>query len=161
MLFTPRPKGLGGQNFLKLNDGESVTGAFRGDIYKFKRHWVNGRGVECDGPTCTVCKAAQGDKKQFPTFRFRINFVTNKDNQWSAKIFESGGETYDLLETLDKKYDLSKMAVEITRIGLGTKTKYQIFPLKDYPITDELKKKLESVSLHALSTQTDDNEMPD
>jgi hypothetical protein len=149
MLFTPRQKGLGSDNFLKLNDKEEVAGYFTGEIYKFKRHWSNNKGIECTGAeTCPICRI---DSDNYPAFRFRINFVTTKDGQWVAKIFEGGGETYDQLTTLDRKYDLTTTAVEITRHGLKQNTKYMIMPLVNQPLTKEMESKIKSVSLQPLS----------
>src|SRR4051812_3522620 len=99
MMFKPRPRGLGAANFLKLADGEEVTGVFRGGIYTFRKHWM-GQGtptVECAGADCPVCvtKPPKG-----PSFRFRVNLITSKDGQWIAKIFEGGSELYDQLSIL-------------------------------------------------------------
>lgn len=149
MLFTPREKGLGAENFLKLNDKEEVTGLFKGEIYTFKRHWVNTRGSECPGAGCPVC--AVDPEKNYPSFRFRINFVTSRDGQWISKIFEGGGETYDLLVSLDKKFDLAKTVVDITRRGIKQNTKYDILPRLDQPLTKEMLSKINSVDLLALS----------
>lgn len=149
MLFTPRSKGLGSDSFLKLNDKEEVSGFFKGEIYKFYRHWANNRSIECVGAECPVCKV---DPENKPGFRFRINFITTKEGHWFPKIFEGGGEIYDSLVNLDRKYDLTKTAVEITRRGLKQNTKYDILPLVNYPITKEIDAKLKSVSLLALST---------
>lgn len=148
MLFEPRPKGLGKENFLTLNDKEEVSGFFRGEIYTYKRHWTSNRSQECTGQECPFCKA---DPESYPSFRFRINFITSRDGQWVSKIFEGGGETYDLLTNLDRKYDLTKTPIEITRQGLKQSTKYHIMPLLNQPITKEMEAKLKSVALLALS----------
>jgi hypothetical protein len=150
MMFRPRPKSLGRDNFLKLSDREEVTGVFRGDIYTFRRHWTGQASVECSGETCPIC---QTDPENRPAFRFRVNFVTNKDGQWFAKIFEGGGELYDSLVNLDRKFDLSKTAVEITRRGLKQNTKYDVIPLTNMQITKEMEAKIRSIQLHALSAE--------
>ncbi len=149
MLFKPRPKGLGKENFLKLNDNEEISGVFRGEIHTFKRHWVNQRSVECPGDdTCPICNV---DPDNYPSFRFRINFITTKNGEWIAKIFEGGGELYDMLVTIDRKFDLSRTAVEITRMGLKQNTKYSVLPRLDMPITEAMEEKLSSVSLLPLT----------
>jgi len=150
MLFTPRPKGLGKENFLRLNDQEEVTGLFRGDIYLFKRHWENNRSSECPGASCSLC--ATKLKENYPAFRFRINFVAYQNGQWVPKIFEGGGETYDLLTCLDKKFDLTKTIIDITRRGVKQNTKYDIHPRRDQSITQEMESKLKAVQLVPLST---------
>lgn len=153
MIFTPRSKGLGKENFLTLNDKEEVTGIFKGEIYTYKRHWSNNRSQECLGQDCPFCKA---DPENYPSFRFRVNFITTKDGQWCAKIFEGGGELYDLLTTLDRKCDLTKTIVEITRQGLKQNTKYMILPLVNQPITKEIEAKINSVSLLPLSSKIEE-----
>ena len=162
MLFTPRPKGLGKENFLKLNDQEEVTGIFKGDIHTFKQHWANGKSFECVGQECSYCKcrgqdcSCEGDsKKHYPGFRFRINFVTPNEGQWKAKIFEGGGELYDFLTSLDKKFDLTRTLIDITRRGMKQETKYDILPRVDQPITQEMAAKIQAAPLLALSTVGD------
>lgn len=147
MIFTPRPKGLGKDNFLKLRDKEEISGLFRGKPYTYKRHWLNNQSAECVGEDCPYCKA---DPEHSPAFRFRINFITTIDGKWVAKIFEGGGELYDQLCNLDRKYDLSKTVVEITRRGLKQSTKYDILPLVNEPVTPEIENRLKEVELLAL-----------
>jgi hypothetical protein len=148
MLFMPRVKGLGKENFLNLNDQEEATGIFSGEIYTFKRHWLNNRGMECTGAGCPTCAS---DPENRPSFRFRVNFITLKNGQWVAKIFESGGELYDLLVSLDKKFNLSKVLTDITRRGLKQNTKYDILPRIDQPVSQEMEAKIKAVSLLQLS----------
>lgn len=165
MLFTPRPKGLGRESYLSLGDGEEVTGIFRGDIYTFKKHWSQTRSVECAGEGCSTCKAEaernaleeDPKKRKFPGFRFRINFVTSRDGKWVAKIFEGGGELYDTLTTLDKKFDLTKTVIDITRQGLKQNTKYQITPRPDQPITKEMEARIKTVELLPLSQKVEES----
>lgn len=148
MMFAPRPKGLGSDNFLKLNDREKVVGVFKGDLYKFRRHWVGGKGMECEGADkCPVCKEGSS-KENYPSFRFRINFVTDK---MIPKIFEGGAETYDALTLVDAQYDLSQYIVQISRRGLGKKTTYEFEVDAKTPLTKENKTKIESVTLLSLS----------
>lgn len=150
MLFVPRPKGLGKDNFLKLADKEEVTGIFAGEIYSFRRHWSQAtqRSIECLGEGCQVCAT---DPESRASFRFRINFVTTKDGKWFPKIFEGGGELYDTLTGLDKKFDLSKTVVEITRMGMKQNTKYNVLPRIDQPITKDMEAKIKAVELLPLS----------
>src|SRR3990167_8255670 len=150
MLFAPRPRSLGKDAFLKLADKEEVTGLFKGEIHTFKRHWTNQRSVECIGEGCSVCSV---DKENYPAFRFRINFVTTKDGAWIAKIFEGGGELYDILVTLDKKFDLGKTVVDITRNGVKQNTKYNVIPRMDIPVTKEMREKIEAVGTLPLSAE--------
>lgn len=145
MLFNPRPKGVG---FLKLADGEEVSGAFVGAPYTFRQHWVKGRGAECQGEGCTFCANPELDKDgkaKFPGFRFRINFVTTIDGKYAARIFEGGGKTYDKLVALDKKFDLTNTSVEITRRGVKQNTDYDFYPGK--PITEKVRAQIKAVEL--------------
>lgn len=150
MMFKPRPKGLGRDNFLKLNDREEVTGVFKGDIHTFKRHWTGQSSVECIGEGCPVCA---NDPENRPAFRFRVNFITTKDGQYVAKIFEGGGELYDTLSNLDRKFNLADTVVEITRRGLKQSTKYDILPMTNQPISKEMRAKLDAVPPLALSAE--------
>jgi hypothetical protein len=154
MMFIPRPKGLGSEKFLKLNDKEEVSGFFKGEIYIFNHHWSNKRGVECTGTDCPICAI---DPDNRANFRFRVNFIISNNDQWIPKIFESNGETYDSLVKLDRKYDLTKTLVEITRSGVQQNTKYHILPVANYPITKEMQDKLNAVTLLPLSR----NRIPD
>lgn len=159
MMFAPRPKGLGKDNFLKLGDKEEVTGLFRGEIYSYRHHWQNRRGVECIGPDCQYCKeTTEEGKPNYPRFRFRVNFVTTKDGKWVAKIYEGGGEIYDQLVSLDRKFDLSKTVIDISRSGTGANTKYNIIPRLDIPLNDEMKKQLEAVELLPLTSEAVEQE---
>lgn len=155
MLFVPRQKGLGKDSFLKLADKEEITGIFRGEIYTYRHHWTGSGGLECSGEGCPACAepAPAGEKKRYPAFRFRVNFVTSKDGKWVSKIFETGGEVYDQLSNLDKKFDLSKTVVEITRNGEKKNTKYTIIPRVDQPITKEMEAKINAVPLLPLSLE--------
>lgn len=143
MMFTPRQKGIGKDNFIKLQDRESVIGVFVGEIFTFKRHWINDRGEICQGgkEKCQFCK---DDPKTYPSFRFRVNFI---NDTMCAKIFEGGGEAHDALCLLDKKYDLSKTLVEIIRKGKGTRTTYDFEILTDQKVPTDISK----VSLLSLS----------
>lgn len=151
MIFVPRPKGLGKDAFLKLVDGEEVKGVFRGEPYRFLRHWSNQRSVECIGDGCPVCAV---DKENRPSFRFRINFLTSRDGKWFAKIFEGGGDLYDSLTSLDRKFDLSSTVVDITRRGTKQNTRYEVIPMAHMRITDEMRAQIAAVELLPLSSIT-------
>jgi hypothetical protein len=156
-IFAPRARGLGKDNFLKLNDGEEVTGIFKGEPYTYRRHWINQRGVECEGVgTCQYC-AAENQKPEkdraFPSFRFRINFVTTKDGKWVSKIFEGGGELYDQLVKIDQKFDLSKTVVDLSRSGTKQNTKYSVLPRTDLPLSKDMAEKVAAVPTLPLTAE--------
>jgi hypothetical protein len=151
MFFLPRLKRLSKESFLNLNDQEEATGIFSGEIYTFKRHWLNNRGIECTESGCPTCAS---HPENHPSFRFRVNFVTLKNGQWIAKVFESGGEVYDLLVSLDKKFNLSKVLIDITRRGMKQNTKFDILPRADKPVSQEMMDKMKAVDLLPLTFAT-------
>lgn len=110
--------------FVKLQDGESVTGLFAGDPYTFYQHWEGERSVICPGKA--VCERCKDGKKG--TFRFRLNLIVKDGQGYTAKVFEQGGTVYDYLGDLDKETPLEKTPVKILRKGLGKNTSYVILP---------------------------------
>lgn len=146
----------GSKNYLKLKDGESVTGIFRGEPYDFRTHWGNGRSTVCTGAACPECKA--GGKS---SFRFRINFITSENGALVAKVFEQGKSVYSALGSLHSTgYDLTKTKVSITRHGSGKNdTQYNVLPLPPPKgvVDKTLEAQLEKIKLNDLSdTQEDD-----
>lgn len=145
MMFAPRSKGPGKDNFLKLNDRESVNCLFRGDFYKFRAHWENNRTVECPGKeTCIICK---NDPEAYPSFKCRMNLITD---DLVSKVWEVGGEVYDTLCVLDKEHDLSKTFVKITRRGLKTKTSYELDVI-DQEVPTKIMEKINAIPLLPLA----------
>lgn len=133
--------------FIRLKDGQSVTGVFRGDPYDFKQHWKNNKSVLCEGDGCPLCQ--EGVKA---VFRFRINFVTQENGELVVKIFEQGRESYKTLKELHKiDYDLEKTFVKIARTGSGPRdTAYSIRPIPKWQVPQETDQKLSTLKLHDL-----------
>lgn len=152
MMFKPRPKGLGKDNFLKIEDGGEVTGVLKGEVHAFRKHWMGGNmpSVECPGKDCPVC-ATNPPKGAAP--RYRVNFITSKDGQWSAKIFEFGNELYDQFFALNKKFDIANIVLDIGRTGKDKNTRYNILARPDIQITKEMRAKIDAVPLLALSAE--------
>lgn len=122
MKFTEDPQtNNSGGLFIKLKDGESVTGIFRGEPKVFYVQWNNGKSSECS-------KGAEGAK-----FRFRINIVVNEDKKYVAKILEQGALVYSDLKALNEEYPLEETLVKITRNGTGTDTTYTVMPMRAQP----------------------------
>lgn len=123
--------------FLKLKDGESKVGVFRGEIYEFHQVWENGKSkvVEPD---------VDGAKS-----RFRLNFVSKEDGQYRSQIFEFGLMVYNQLAEIQDDYDLEKTGLKISRRGTGTDTTYIIIPSKEQPSASALKA-IEAVGLNIL-----------
>lgn len=135
-------------NFLKLTDGDSVRGVFRGNPSEFKQHWVDNKSIHCgstENSPCELCK--KGDR---PNFRFRINFIMNENGVFSSKIFEQGAKVYRALQALHQDYNLEKTTVKITRSGTGTKTSYSILPTPNGNLSPDLETKISQVPLKDL-----------
>src|SRR5690606_15563802 len=142
MQFNSNPQvGGGSKNYLKLEDGQSTTGVFAGNPQEFYVLWEDGKATECD-------KDIKG-----ASFRFRINFITNENGTYVAKIFEQGATVYNLLKELNEEFPLDKTVVVIRRNGIKMNTSYSIIPSGRTKWTPELGKKLEQVALHALGEE--------
>jgi len=140
------------KNFVKLKDGESIQGVFRGSVYEFRQHWKDNRGTLCTGSGCALCV----EKK--PGFRFRLNFITPEGGQQVAKIFEQGWTVYEAMRALHTEYDLETTIVKITRYGTGTDTSYSILPVKNGTLSEEQQAKLAEIPLLKLEhTATEDD----
>lgn len=146
MKFRDKTEGArGGNDFVKLADGESIIGVFRGDVYDFKQHWDNGakRGVLCTGREgCALC--LKGEK---PSFRFRLNLLLKEADAYVPKIFEQGWTVYENLRALHSDYDLEKTIIKITRSGTEKNTSYTILPVKNGGLTEKQDVDLSKVQL--------------
>lgn len=143
--------GGGGGTFLKLKDGDRIKGVFRGDPAIFRQHFIKAdmKSYLCPGKAdCSHCKA--GDKSKF---RFRLNFLTQEDNVWVAKVFEQGYGTYlELKEMHESEYDLPSSCVILSRSGEGTDTRYRVTPAKNNGgMTPADFKKLDAIPLNDLT----------
>lgn len=128
--------------FLKVEDGGSVNGIFRGEIFTFYNKWVNGKG--------TVCHPDDPGAKP----RFKLNFVTYEDGKFIAKIFEFPQTVYNQLADIAEVYPLEKTKVKVTRRGTGTDTVYNFIALTNEPISPVTMTQIEAVSLHVLDDKT-------
>lgn len=135
------------RNYLRLKDGESVFGVFRGDLFEYKLHWAENRSVVCsESSQCELCQT--GNKAKF---RFRVNFLEKEGNTFIAKIFEQGWAVYDALRTMNETdYDLEKYAMKISRKGFGLNTAYSILPVPNGMVREETEKKLMAIQLNDL-----------
>ncbi len=136
MRFDQSPETGGSNDFLKLKNGDSVTGVFRGDEYEFYGSWKEGKFVVGEGKS----------------FRFRINFITKDESgTYVAKVLEQGVTVYNQLKDLHAEYDLTETIVKITRSGAGpSDTSYSILPIKKSQVGPELEKQLQAVELKDL-----------
>lgn len=124
--------------FLKLKDGESVTGVFRGEVYEFRSKWENGKSKLVD------------EKDPEGKTRFRLNFVMREGDKFVPKIWEFGVSVYNQLADINEEYDLTQTKVKLTRRGTGTDTTYSILPLLKEPIPPKVMKEIEDVILNVL-----------
>ncbi len=144
------------RNFLKLKDGETISGIFRGDLFEYRLHWADNRGIVCTGHDCELCKAGNKSK-----FRFRLNFIVKEGKDYVAKVFEQGWKTYELLSSMnDSDYPLEKYVLKITRRGIGLDTSYSIMPAPNGLVSAETEAKLKDVSLNVLDHITEAEKEP-
>lgn len=105
MKFDKNPSVGGDGEFLKLENGKSVTGVFRGDPLEYYSKWEGKKSIPC----------AEGDEGA--RFRFRVNFVTKVDGAYKALIWEQGATVYNQLKRFNEDFPLDKTVVKISRSG--------------------------------------------
>jgi len=93
----------GGGLFIKIKDGKSVEGVFRGQPRTFYQRY--------------------GDRNEYPawmkglSFRFRINFITKDETgKMVAKIFQGGAPMRDMILDAKEEYGLD-CVYKIKRTG--------------------------------------------
>ena len=138
--------GLSGEQFVRLKDGQSITGVFRGEAVTVRKHFFKDKNpINCTGRECPEC--LRGGEKPRP--RHRLNFVTKDETgHYVAKVFEQGPRVFSSLKDLNTEYDLEHTVVKIKRTG-STKddTVYTIVPVKDYMLTKIQENELSKVQL--------------
>lgn len=153
MKFRTGSKGSeGAKHFIRLKDGDSVTGVLRGDLHEFYTHWVGQGTVLCPRKSRvdTSCKLCNEGQK--PAFRFRVNMITKENDQLVAKIFESGWTVYEALGMMNAEYPMEKTTIKISRKGSGKNdTVYSVLPLRGGEISETADKQLDAIKLHDLS----------
>lgn len=138
MKFTPRPqKESKGNLFLKLGDGDSIKGIFKGDIYTFYAKWVTGKLVVSTG----------NDPDAHA--RHKLNFITSDEGKYVAKIFEFSDPVYEQLMTLNEEYPLEQTLLTITRKGSKQDTRYSFIPARQQ-LTELQMDKLQGIELNVL-----------
>lgn len=151
--FDKDPKTEGGK-FIKLKDGETVTGILRGTVKDFYVLWENK--VSTHVP--------EGTPKA--KFRFRVNMITWDDKgNLEARILEQGPTLYKSLKELSQDYALDRTAIKIKRSGSGMNdTEYTIIPLPKPP-SEAMMSAIEKVELLSLEdevmpTQSASDDLP-
>ena len=142
--FDKDPKTSGGK-FLKIGDGETVTGILRGSVRDFYVLW---------NPDKTSTIVPEGTPKA--KFRFRVNLVTwDQAGNLEAKILEQGPTMYKMLKELSQDYELDKTAIKIKRTGSGqNNTEYSIVPMPKPP-SDKMLEALRHIELLSLEDEQD------
>lgn len=141
MKFGQRPKEK--SVFLKLKDGESAVGVFRGELHEFYSRKDGQKNVPCN-PDDLGAK-----------FRFKINFVINDNGQYVAKIWEQGAKMHETLEQFNNDYPLENTIVKISRKGDKLETTYTILPNpKGHLVSPIMEDALSKVQLHDLRKGT-------
>lgn len=137
------------KQFFKLKDGQNVRVVFRGEPYEFKQHWINNRGVLCNGGSenCSPCR--EGMK---PGFRFRVNLVMSENGVFVSKIWEQGWTVYNQLKDLNADYPLETHLVKVARTGSGAQdTTYSILPVPNGMLSQQQHEKISKVELQVLA----------
>lgn len=141
------PEG-GSANYLKLKDGESAEGIFRGDLKEFYSRFVAGKSE-------VVTEETPGAR-----FRAKINFVVKDGPTYVPKIWELSQTTYQVLGELHNEYDLEKTVIRLTRKGTGLDTTYTMMPLVKTPIPEATLNLLANLELHSLEADVDIADTP-
>lgn len=151
---TPEKEPSAGKNFLKIGDGKSVVGIFRGDIHTYYQVFENGR--------YRVVPSTDANGK----FAFKVNFIVNENGSYVSKIFQGNYYDYQALRELNEEHDgLEKICVQVSQTG-ERQTKRLSFLVKTKQKPDE--KKLATVEMYDLgeksgnesSSSFDDDEIP-
>lgn len=137
----------GPSNYLKIKDGESVTGILAGHVCSYFQTGF--------GPTAIIVGPGSGGKE-----RFRTNFVVKEGDKYVAKVWEFGPKIYDTLSALSENgWDLSNTILTVARTG-STKenTKYTVTPSPKSPTAAALKE-IAAMELNQLEPKPFQNEI--
>lgn len=107
----------GGSQFVKLEDGQSVTGVFQGEPLEYKKNFKMKTEYPMGLPVYP-----EGTSNSF-----KINFLVFKDGKFTPHVFQGSGKAAVTLEKVVAKYGMDYM-FEISRSGSGTKTTYSFLP---------------------------------
>lgn len=144
----PKHEGNGTSNYLKISDGKSATGVFRGEIFEFWQSWPKGGTKQIfDEPTAGASS------------RFRFNFVTREDGKAIAKVWEFGLTVYNMLAEISENFDLETTQIKITRRGTDKNTQWMIIPLGAIPAAGL--KEVSAVPLNILNGRDNTPPLPD
>lgn len=127
-------------SFLKISDGESVSGVLAGELYESYGRWENKKFIP------------MGNDEPGGRTRYKANFVVYEGGKFVAKIWDMSVTVNNQLADLHEEYgDLTKIKLKITRHGSGmSDTVYNILPAKD-PLTPKQLAEIEKVPLSVLN----------
>jgi len=147
MPFKEKPTGSSGSSlFLKIKDGESVKGVFRGEQVE---HWI------LWGPSGSSPATKDTPKADWKCKR---NFIVRENGALVAKIFDFGRTIGDQIEMLEKAgYDMEKTVVMISRKGQQLQSKYTLVAIKESDVTPMMEEELKHVKLKPLTEVGDDD----
>lgn len=132
-----------GGNFLKIGDGKSVIGVFRGEIHKFYQVFEAGR--------YRVVPSTDANGK----FAFKVNFICKENGALVAKIFQGNIFDYKALGELHDEFDLEKTYIQISQTGERQSKRLSFMP-KTKQKPDE--KQLATIALHDLGPKSENSE---
>jgi hypothetical protein len=133
----PTSEGNGISNFLKISDGQSATGVFRGECHEFWQSWPKG------GQKQVFSEPMPGSQT-----RFRANFIVHEEGKFVARVWEFGLKVYNMLAEIGENYDLDNTKIKISRRGNDKSTQWIILPLG--PVDAKSMPSIKSVELNVL-----------
>jgi hypothetical protein len=156
-MMLPEWSNSSSKDTLKLGDGESVVGVFRGMPTRFYQHWQNNRSIRCIGRgSCPMCQSENEDVR-YAAGRFRMNFAMKRDKNspWEVLIFENGRKVYSQLEAINRDSPIERTVVRITKTGKGKQSSImvQVVAGDKGIVTPELDKQLAALKLLPLEDQ--------
>jgi len=124
--------GSGGGMFVKLKDGQFITGVLAGEVKFYEKIWK--------------------DRPDQPTQRFKMNLLVKENGAISAKILDQGPSVWNqLVDMKEAGYNLLRTTIKISRKGSGKfDTEYTIMPIPNGVIDDISFSSLAAVKLNDL-----------
>lgn len=105
------------KSFVKVGDGNSVIGVFKGDPEIFYQVFENGKYK-------VVPKSdASG------VFRFSINFITKEDGKLVAKLFQGNWHDLKALKALHDEFNLEETYVKVSQTGERQNKRMSFMPM--------------------------------
>lgn len=113
--------------YLRLENGQAVEVEFRNlQAKQVATHWVDDESRECEGPSCSYCKAGR---------RPRTKYVFSVWQNGNEFIWEVGKRGYDAVVAAAKATGLPAYKAMIVRMGEGLQTTYDIRDVR--PLTNK------------------------